>query len=210
MKKITIIDYGLGNIKSVQRAFEVSGADVMVTSSYQDISKSEKLILPGVGTFRDGMLGLQKLKLIDSILDFVNKEKPILGICLGMQLMLNSSNEFGINTGLGLINGKVIQIPNESLESKIIRKVPHVGWNKLKINKKDSFVLNEVSRDDYFYFVHSFIAVLDDTKDLLTSSDYEGFEFVSGINKNNIYGLQFHPEKSGKKGLQIIKNFISL
>jgi glutamine amidotransferase len=210
MKKITIIDYGLGNIKSVQRAFEVSGANIIVTSNYKDINESEKLVLPGVGTFGDGMLGLKKLELIDPILDFVKKEKPILGICLGMQLMLESGNEFGINYGLGLMKGKVIEIPNGSLEGDIIRKIPHVGWNKLMINSKNNFILNGIDRDDYFYFVHSYMAVLDDANDILTTCDYEGFEFVSSINKKNIYGLQFHPEKSGKKGLQIINNFINL
>lgn len=210
MSKITIIDYGLGNIKSVQRAFEIFNPNVLVSSDYKEIIKSDKIVLPGVGTFGDGMSGLKKLNLVDTIHSLVSKKKPLLGICLGMQLMLDKSEEFGKHKGLGIINGQVIKIPVEIKEEKICRVVPHVGWNKINIKKKSSKILSHIKSEDYFYFVHSFMAVPSNEDDLLISCNYQNFEFAAGINKENIFGLQFHPEKSGEKGLKIIKNFIEL
>ena len=212
MKKITIIDYGLGNIKSVQRAFEISGSEILVTSNYKDLIQSEKLLLPGVGTFSDGMKGLNELDLVKPITDFVSSGKPILGICLGMQLMFEKGEEFGNHSGLGFVEGQVTAIPIKASNETEIRKVPHVGWNRLNISShEDKFtVLNGIESKDYFYFIHSYMGVLSDKDNLLASCNYEGIEFVAGINKDNITGLQFHPEKSGEKGLKIIKNFINL
>ena len=211
MDKITLIDCGLGNIKSVQRAFEILGSNILISSDGVDVAQSEKIVLPGVGTFSDGMKGLKKNNLVEPIIKFVESGKPILGICLGMQLMFEYGEEFGDHDGLGIIKGKVVSIPFQSESEKFRRKVPHIGWNQLKINSKNNQnILNGVETNDYFYFVHSYMGVLGDDNDLLASSNYEGLDIVAGMRKENIIGLQFHPEKSGEKGLRIIQNFIDL
>ena len=211
MNKITLIDCGLGNIKSVQRAFEILGSNIKVSSNANDVIQSEKLVLPGVGTFSDGMTGLKKNNLVEPIIKFVKSGKPILGICLGMQLMFEHGEEFGNHNGLGIIKGKVIAIPFKSKAKLIVRKVPHIGWNQLKINSQNNLnILNGIHPDDYFYFVHSYMGILSDNNDLLATCCYEGLDIVAGMRRENVIGLQFHPEKSGEKGLKIIQNFINL
>ena len=206
--KIIILDYGLGNILSVKRALEYCDAKVIVSSNKKDILKADKVVLPGVGAFGVAIKKLKSLGLDDVIKEVNYKETPLLGICLGMQLLLSDSKEFGFNEGLNLIPGSVIPIPKNS--SKINKiKIPHIGWNQIfsyKENKtgnflKDSFV------NEYFYFVHSFMAAPKNIENRYADCNYNGISIPAVIGKNNIIGCQFHPEKSGKTGLNFLHLF---
>ena len=203
MSKITIIDYGMGNIGSIQNMLKKIGADSIVTSYTGEIKNSLKLILPGVGSFDTGIKNLIKLDLVD-ILNHkvINEKTPIIGFCLGMQLMTRSSEE-GKLRGFGWMDAKTCRFRfNNSDEYKI----PHMGWNSIKI-MKDNPLLMEQSDRTRFYFVHSYHVICKQSKDILFMTNY-GYDFVSGFMKNNIVGLQFHPEKSHKYGMQILKNFV--
>lgn len=215
MPKITILDYGIGNILSVSRAFEHCGAEVSLTDSPMDVIKAEMLVLPGVGAFADGMNGLAAKSLIDPIKEFVKKDRPFMGICLGMQMMLDESEEFGLHYGLGLIHGRVKKIESTSSDS-LKHKIPHIGWNRLVLpenrDKKwwDNTILSRIPEDSATYFVHSFTAVPDKAENRLADAYYGGRLISAVIREGNIYGCQFHPEKSGKIGLKIIENFLKL
>jgi len=195
--KIGLIDYGAGNLFSVERALKFTRADYYLATKAEQILKADKLVLPGVGAFADGMKGLKKNR---AIIKAVKQGRPLLGICLGMQLMMNLGKEFGTHRGLALIDGQVDKI-------KTSAKLPQIGWNSIKI-KKPSPLLAGIKTGDYFYFVHSFVIRLKNQKEAVASTIYGGDEFCSVVSYNHIYGTQFHPEKSGKKGLKIYQNFV--
>jgi glutamine amidotransferase len=215
MNKVTIIDYGIGNILSVKRGFEYIGSSVCITETTEDIESAEYLVLPGVGAFADGMTGLQQKGLINAIINYTKRNKPFLGICLGMQMMLDESEEFGTHKGLGIIPGKVIGIDKCTVDGEP-HKVPHIGWNKLHLPdskthlKWDNTLLDGVPIFSEVYFVHSFTAVPEQFDYRLADSYYGGRLISAIIKKGNAYGCQFHPEKSGEVGLQILRNFINL
>lgn len=197
---ITIIDYGMGNLHSVAKALEKVGGNVTISSNKTDIVQADKLVLPGVGSFGDCMRNLQKYDLIDTIKNSLASTKPFLGICLGMQLLFESSEESPQVKGLGFFKGKVVKIIAPKL------KVPHIGWNNLKLAKHSPILAN--SQNDYVYFVHSYYVVPRDTK-LITSFVEYGGKITASIGKNNIQAVQFHPEKSSLAGLKILNNFVN-
>lgn len=203
MTKIIIIDYGMGNLRSVQKALDRINVASSVTSNKHVISLADKLILPGVGHFKNGMTHLQDLGLIDVINKKVLEEKtPILGICLGMQLFTNHSEE-GDCAGLGFFDATTIKFKSSDAQIKI----PHIGWNNVTF-KKDCPFGDEIFSQESFYFVHSYHVECSNTQDIIGTTQY-GYSFTSAIHKNNITGVQFHPEKSFKAGLQMLKKFCS-
>jgi len=200
--KIGIVDYNMGNLASVKNAFKKIGADAEVVKDAEKIKNYDKIILPGVGAFGDAMEHLKKYHMDESIKEFVKSGKYLLGVCLGMQLLFDSSEEFGAHKGLGLIEGEVVYFDKEKAKN---HKIPHMGWNKL-FNKNSA--LFEGLNNPYLYFVHSLHAVCDE-KYVIGKTIY-GYEFVSAVNKDNIFGFQPHPEKSHNEGLKILKNFVNL
>lgn len=192
-----IIDYGMGNLASVQRAFEKLQVNVKVSSNKEDLRNATSLILPGVGAFRDAINLLDESGLTSVIKEEVAKGKYIIGICLGMQLLYEKSFEYGEYAGLGLIEGSI-----EYLDVNL--KVPHMGWNNLKFTNNDP-ILKYIKEDEYVYFVHSYYA-LSDNSEVLAYSDYEK-KVPAIVRKNNVYGIQFHPEKSGETGMNILKAY---
>jgi glutamine amidotransferase len=201
--EILIIDYGLGNIGSAVNMIKRAGGHVTVTSDRDKILKSKKILLPGVGSFDSGMQNLNESGLTDVIKEFIfNKENYLFGICLGMQLLFDRSEE-GICNGLGLIKGDVVKFDVTDRNMK----VPHMGWNSIEV-KRNSPLLNSMS-NSRFYFVHSYFVKCLHQTDVLATTEY-GLEFSSVVNHNNVFGAQFHPEKSHKYGLQLLSNFIQL
>lgn len=199
---IIIIDYGMGNCESVKKMIEYVGGEARISSDKDEIKKATKLIMPGVGSFDQGMENLEKQGLIELIKQKVIKDKiPILGICLGMQLLSKKSEE-GERAGLGLINSEVVKFEFENKKTK----VPHMGWNYVKEIKKSKLTKN-LPENPRFYFVHSYYMKCKDKTDILLTTEYE-ITFVSAVEKNNIMGTQFHPEKSHKFGMKIIENFV--
>ena len=207
---IAVIDYGMGNLRSVEKAFQAIGAQVIVTHDRNLILNADSIVLPGVGSFKDCMNNLQKLNLIDPIRESINNGKPFLGICLGLQILFDESEEYGPVAGLGILAGKVVRFPNKISETKNgpLIKVPHMGWNKILVKKTDS-LFETVETTPYFYFVHSYYVVPEDPSIVATVTHY-GIEFVSGIQYKNIYAFQFHPEKSQTLGLSLLKRFSNL
>ncbi len=201
---IVIIDYGIGNLGAVSNMLRKIGAEVIVSSSITDIEDADKLILPGVGAFDNGMRRLKELG-FDQVLSrkVLNEKTPILGICLGMQLFTKRSEE-GDFPGLGWIDGETVRFRFEDDQRNL--KVPHIGWNTVTMDKS-SCMFDGIQEEPRFYFVHSYHVVCNNQKDVLTRTTY-GYEFVSAIQTDNIIGVQFHPEKSHKFGLQLLKNFI--
>jgi len=202
---IGIVDYKMGNLASVINAFKSLGEDAILESNPDNLSKYDKLILPGVGAFGDAMTHLKSNGMDKAVKDYVNSGKPLLGICLGMQLLFDSSQEFGDTKGLGLIEGEVVAFDKSKFDHPL--KVPHMGWNELFI-QKDTPLFDGLDKEFYLYFVHSFHIRCDDKYAI--GKTYYGYEFVSAVQKDNIYGIQPHPEKSHENGLKIIKNFINL
>ncbi len=202
---IGIVDYNMGNLASVINAFEMVGADIVVESDPIKLKEYDKLILPGVGAFGDAMEHLKENGMDEAIKEYAKSGKPLLGICLGMQLLFENSQEFGSHEGLGLIEGEVVAFDESKFDHKL--KVPHMGWNEM-FKQNDISLFEGLSDEFYLYFVHSFHAVCDDKYAI--GKTYYGYEFVSAVNKNNIYGIQPHPEKSHENGLKIIENFINL
>ncbi|MFY9100423.1 imidazole glycerol phosphate synthase subunit HisH [Aliarcobacter cryaerophilus] len=198
-----IIDYNMGNLASVYNACSKFTKDLKIIKNADDLKNLDKIILPGVGAYKDAMQHLEDSGLKDAILDFANSKKPLLGICLGMQLLFESSEEFGYTKGLGLIEGKVVKFDKSKMSSDL--KIPHMGWNKI-VNKDNPLFKN--LQNPYLYFVHSYHVVTDD-KYTIATTNY-GYDFVSAVNKDNIFGFQAHPEKSHNNGLKILENFINL
>ena len=206
---IAIIDYGMGNLRSVQKGFEHTGHEAAVTSDAKTILNADKVVLPGVGAFPDCMRNLEQYGLIDAVKKSIQTGKPFLGICLGLQLLFTESEEFGISKGLDIIKGRVIRFkgpafdtPNSDLGTL---KVPHMGWNSLSFKRRPP-ALADVPENSHVYFVHSFHVVPEDNAVIATTTPY-GIEFVSSIWKDNILAMQFHPEKSQVLGLSILKRF---
>lgn len=209
---ISIIDYGVGNLLSVARSLERCGAKVTITSNPKEILSSYKVVLPGVGAFSNGMRELKKNNFVEVLKEIADKQIPLLGICLGMQMLLDESEEFGKTKGLGLIPGKVIPIPNITINENI-QKIPHIGWNSLKPSKDcqnwKKTPLDKVEQDEEVYFIHSFMANPSFSENRLADCFYGGLPIAAFIKEKNIFGCQFHPEKSGKVGLKILKSFVS-
>ncbi|MCC0644360.1 MULTISPECIES: imidazole glycerol phosphate synthase subunit HisH [unclassified Clostridioides] len=193
-----IVDYGLGNIDSVSRGFKKAGIETKISNNLNEIKEANSLILPGVGAFRDSINALNKLDLVPIIKEHVSKRKFLIGICLGMQLLYEKSYEYGEYEGLGLIEGSIDKLD-------ISLKVPHMGWNNLKFNKKNDDILKYIKEDDYVYFVHSYYAN-SSNEELVAFSEYEK-KIPAIVRKDNVYGIQFHPEKSGEVGLNILKAY---
>lgn len=200
---ICVIDYGMGNLRSVSKALEKSGAKVLVSSEASDIERADKIVLPGVGAFGGGSEELQKRALFEPIRDGIAQKKPFLGICLGMQLLFEESEESPEVQGLAVFPGKVRRFQTSL-------KIPHMGWNEVKIRKKDSRAFKGIASKDFFYFVHSFYAVPQNPGIILGTTEYGGEEFASFVSEGPVWACQFHPEKSQDAGLQILKNFADL
>ncbi len=195
--RIAILDYGVGNLRSVQRGLEYNGAEPIISEKGEDIEASDALVLPGVGAFCDAMKNLQG---VGGALGTALKEKPVLGVCLGLQLFFSESEEDGLHNGLGLMDGRVVRLPDDV-------KIPQMGWNSLEL-KGESRLLEGIDDGDYFYFVHSYYAV--PQEDVTTATTDYGLEMPAVVEKDNVYATQFHPEKSGEKGLRILKNFVEI
>ena len=208
--KITVIDYGIGNLMSVRRGFEHCGATVTFASTESEVLAADKLVLPGVGAFRIGMDALIESNLVDAILAKARLGSPILGICLGMQLLFSQSDEFGQTKGLGLIPGKVVHISKFSQDGHRT-KIPNIGWRGLLSGEAprswSNTILEDIKPDDEMYFVHSYTGICNDESNKLAGSDYAGFDITAVVRSENIYGCQFHPEKSGNSGLRILNSF---
>jgi glutamine amidotransferase len=205
VKKVVVVDYGIGNLHSVVKALRHEGGDVTISSDAGEITTAERLVLPGVGAFGDGMRELTERKLIEPLRAFVATGRPFLGICLGMQLLLDESEEFGRREGLGIIPGKVVAIPS----TKGL-KIPHIGWNEIAPPPGQTWegsLLAEVPVGTSVYFVHSFAAVPEEQY-RLADALYGGFRVSAAIRKDNVTGCQFHPEKSGPVGLRVVNHFL--
>lgn len=212
---IVIIDYGLGNLYNLRKAFQKAGSGAVISDRKSDIINADKIVLPGVGAFSAGMEGLWRKDLIDTIKDFIKSGRYILGICLGMQMLMTQSEENGIHSGLDLIKGNVrrFNMPRE----KGFFKIPHYGWSTVSMPAADSgikenpwrhTVLNGLKNDSYFYFIHSYYVVPDDTAHIIGITQYGYDTFASVIKKENITACQFHPELSGETGIRLIRNFV--
>jgi glutamine amidotransferase len=197
---IALIDYNMGNLLSVSKALEYVGGDIRIIDTPADIAMADAVILPGVGNFGDGMEHLRARGFEQPVIDAVNSGKPFLGICLGMQMLLDASEEAPGVKGLGIIKGKVIRFPEN------IEKVPHMGWNSVRIDQQCK-ILDGVADESYFYFVHSYYACPESADAVIGSCEYIN-RFAAIIGGNNIFATQFHPEKSQNAGLQILKNFV--
>ena len=203
--QIVIVDYGMGNLRSVQKKMERIGVHALISGDLKIIEQADKLILPGVGHFANAVKKLQESGIWDLLNEKVlNKKTPIIGICLGMQLMAKFSEE-GLVDGLGWFDAQVIRF---RVSDKIVYKVPHIGWNTLAIKKESAF-LNNIPAGVQFYFVHSFHFVCNHQSDELTSTEYD-YQFTSAVYKENILGVQFHPEKSHDQGEQLLRNFVKI
>ena len=207
---IAVIDYGMGNLRSVQKALEHVGAKVIVTHDPNLIISADSVVLPGVGAFKDCMANLTQLNLVDPIRKFIDGGKPFLGICLGLQVLFEESEEYGPVAGLGVLPGKVVKFANANFETKDGPpiKIPHMGWNNIEV-KKRAPLFDKLDAEPYFYFVHSYYVVPEDQSMVATITNY-GVEFVSGIQYKNIYAFQFHPEKSQTMGLSLLERFSNL
>ncbi|MBF0384680.1 MAG: imidazole glycerol phosphate synthase subunit HisH [Candidatus Omnitrophica bacterium] len=198
---ITIIDYGMGNLRSVQKALEHVGAKAKITQNHKDIDKAVKIVLPGVGAMQPAYDKLKSLYLIEPIKNFISKNKPFLGICLGLQLLFEESDEGQNTKGLGILKGNVNKF------TKL--KIPQMGWNQIIIKNRDCKIFKGIDDLANVYFCHSYFANPKDKNDIASTTSY-GREFASSVNKENIFGVQFHPEKSQKIGLKILENFTKI
>ena len=201
---IAIIDYGVGNLFSLVSSFKAIGADTVITGDIETIKKADKLILPGVGAFGDAIKKLRETSLDKVLIEQAKNGKPVMGICLGMQMLFEKSYEYGEHEGLGLLKGEVVPMENRLPENL---KIPHIGWNAL-IFKKENPLFKYINNGDCVYFVHSYYAEGCESS-LLATAEY-GKELTAAVAKGNIYGCQFHPEKSGKVGLNILKAFCEM
>lgn len=208
--EVTVIDYGVGNLLSVQRGLEHCGAKVSVSSDPEEILSAKRVVLPGVGAFGNAMQTLEGLGLVEVVREVAHRQTPLLCICLGMQLLMDESEEFGITAGLGLIPGRVIPVPIRTTSGDS-QKIPHIGWNVLQPSCESGSWKNTILQDNMVgetaYFVHSFMAVPDDSSHRIADCLYGGHKIAATIGSNNITGCQFHPEKSGEVGLKILRRF---
>ena len=204
---IAIIDYGMGNLRSVEKAFEKVGFKSVVTDKSETIEKADKIVLPGVGAFKDAKEGLQERNLVEPIINHIKKGKLFLGICLGLHLLFTKSSEYGGHEGLDIIHGEVVRFkPERSSNGNNQKlKIPHMGWNTIRA-RKEVPVLKGLPDNPYMYFVHSYYVIPDRSDVVATETEY-GAAFVSMISIDNIFAMQFHPEKSQHYGLMILKNF---
>ena len=219
-----IIDYGIGNLRSIEKAFEAVGADVVRSDRADDIQRADKIVLPGVGAFGACIGEIRRRGLEQPILEAIEAGKPFLGVCVGMQLLFDVGEELGVHEGLGVLRGRVLRLDaiaprrvvsatpgmdaTEPPEWEVRLKIPHMGWNTIE-PQEDNPLLKGLSDEAYFYFVHSFAALPEEERDVLASTRY-GVEFPAIVHRNNVYGVQFHPEKSQRNGLQVLQNFAEL
>jgi len=209
--RVQIVDCRLGNLFSVRQACLHAGLDAFVSSSFETLDEVDGIILPGVGAFGHAMQNLQELELIEPLIRVVREGKPLLGICLGMQLLFEESEEFGTNPGLGLLSGNVRRLPNQTTSSGKLR-VPNVGWHRVEVSpQKSSEPIGEIIRDGaYMYFVHSYRVIPNEESDILTFTEYGQLRYCSAVQRKNIIGVQFHPERSAKGGIQFYRNWAAL
>jgi glutamine amidotransferase len=209
--KVTVVDYGVGNILSIKRALEHCGADVELTDEHGRILEANRIILPGVGAFKSAMVALENLGLDEVIREIANRQIPLMGICLGMQLLLDQSSEFGIKKGLGIIPGDVIPLPKRSVNGEILR-IPEIGWNALRRSGAASFqdtILQNYKLEETVYFVHSFMVKTKNVNHCIADYDFGGHPVTAVVQKDANLGCQFHPEKSGEVGLSMLRHFLS-
>jgi glutamine amidotransferase len=198
---IALIDYGIGNLRSVEKALARAGADVVLTSNPVVILTADKVVLPGVGAFGDGMAGLEARGLLEPVREVIQRGTPFLGICLGMQLLFESSDELGTHEGLGILPGKVTRLPEQGL------KIPHTGWNQLDFSTTNLLIAGLTS-GDYAYFNHSYFCDAANPGQVIARTAY-GLTFPVIVGRNRLYGVQFHPEKSQQVGIRILRNFVA-
>jgi imidazole glycerol-phosphate synthase subunit HisH len=199
---ITVVDYGVGNLHSVAKALEKVGAEARVTSDWHDVEKSDGVVLPGVGAFKDSMDAMHRSDLAKAIKVFIHTGKPFLGVCVGLQMLFSESEEFGKSKGLDIFPGRVVKFDQG-------QKVPHMGWNQIQISKQGNPLLKGLKDGDFLYFVHSYYVVPENTGITATQTSY-GLDFTSMVWEKNVFGTQFHPEKSQGVGLKIYENFKDL
>ncbi len=200
---IVVVDYGMGNLRSVQKGFEKVGGNAVISRDPVEIERADRLVLPGVGAFPECMRNLTRLDLVEPILEFIESGRPFLGICLGLQLLFDESEEFGGHDGFGVIPGKV-----REFDRNMGLKIPHMGWNQVSFAKEVP-IFRGIEEGSFFYFVHSFYVDPDDPTDIAAETEY-GIKFTCAAVRDNIFATQFHPEKSQDLGLKILKNFANL
>ena len=207
---IAIVDYGMGNLRSVHKAVERAGHEARVTADPQEVLDASKIILPGVGAFRDCMRNLEEFNLLEPVIKSIEAGKPFLGICLGLQLLFEESDEFGLHKGMGVLPGRVTRFPEDIQDPATGQPypIPHMGWNTIQI-KKDTPLFAVIEDNSFFYFVHSYYALPHDSTDIAATTPY-GIEFACAVQRVNIHAVQFHPEKSQAVGLRLLRNFGAL
>ena len=207
---IAIVDYGMGNLRSVHKALERVGLEARVTSDPREVANASQVVLPGVGAFKDCMRNLEEFRLLEPIIMSIEAGKPFLGICLGLQLLFEESDEFGLHRGMGVLPGRVTRFPAgiQDPETNQPYPIPHMGWNTVEI-KKETPLFAGIENNSFFYFVHSYYPIPQDPGDIIAVTPY-GIEFACAVQRGNIYAVQFHPEKSQENGLQLLRNFGSL
>ena len=212
MKKVVIVDYGLGNLFSIKQACLHVGYTPLISGDKNDIASADSLILPGVGAFGVAMKSLRKTSLLDPIKEYARSGRPLMGVCLGMQLLFDRSEEFGDHEGLGLIEGSIVRFPSHVNDRQL--RVPNIGWHKVYPSSKTSWSNTPLSNintaGNHMYFIHSYYASPKNADNVLSLSTYNDFEYTSAAVQGNTWGFQFHPEKSGEEGLTIYKNFLSI
>jgi glutamine amidotransferase len=199
---IVVVDYGMGNLRSVQKGFEKVGANAVISRDPGEIKSADRLVLPGVGAFPECMKNLSQLGLVEPIIEFMQSGRPFLGICLGLQLLFDESEEFGFHEGLKVVPGKV-----KSFSRNMGLKIPHMGWNQVYF-RKEVPIFKGIPEGSFFYFVHSYYVLPDKESDIAAETDY-GIKFTCAIARENVFAVQFHPEKSQENGLRILTNFSS-
>jgi imidazole glycerol-phosphate synthase subunit HisH len=211
--EVTVIDYGVGNLLSVSRGLEHCGGRVGITADHEAILAAPRVVLPGVGAFADGMAELRRQGLDAVVREVAAKGTPLLGICLGMQMLLDESEEFGVTAGLGLIPGRVVPVPLTTTDGHP-QKIPHIGWNVLVLPQNrenwDGTLLQDIKPGEAVYFVHSFMASPNSPDHRIADCLYGGWAVSAAIGRENVFGCQFHPEKSGEAGLKVLQRFLGL